>query len=123
MGAFRVPIEVGAFAGERLDRFEALVDTGATYTSIPKDRLRQLGVQPDERWPFILADGSELNYDIAWVRLRMGGRTQPTIAVFGDPGSEPLLGVVTLEEFRLAVDPVRRRLLPVPALLKNLAPL
>jgi len=39
------------------------------------------------------------------VPIDIGQRSQPTIAVFGDPGSDPLLGVVTLEEFRLAVDP------------------
>lgn len=32
--------------------------------------------------------------------------------------SEPLLGVVILEEFGLAADPVNRRLIPVPGLLK-----
>ena len=38
--------------------------------------------------------------------------------VFGEAGSEPMLGVVTLEEFLLAVDPVQRRLISVPGLLK-----
>ena len=59
-----------------------------------------------------------MNYPIAWVQVRIDGRVQPTIAVFGEPGSEPLLGVFTLEGFRLAADPVNRRLVPVPALLK-----
>jgi len=39
--------------------------------------------------------------------------------VFGEPGSEPILGVFALDGFRLAADPVNRRLVPVPALLKN----
>ena len=34
--------------------------------------------------------------------------------VFGEQGSEPILGVVTLEEFRLAVDPVNHQLIYVP---------
>jgi hypothetical protein len=38
--------------------------------------------------------------------------------VFGD---DALLGAVTLEELRLAPDPVHQRLLRVPALLKRLA--
>jgi len=88
---------------------------------VPRDHLGRLGVRADEQWPFILADGREVAYDIAWVRVRIGHRSQPTIGVFGDPGSDPLLGVVTLEEFRLAVDPVNRRQMPVPALLKELA--
>jgi len=121
MGSFHVPIDIGHLGGGSLTRFEALVDTGATYTSVPRDQLERLGVRSDEQWPFILADGREVACDIAWVRIRIANRSQPTIAVFGDPGSDPLLGVVTLEEFRLAVDPVNRRLMPVPALLKELA--
>jgi hypothetical protein len=50
--------------------------------------------------------------------VRIDGRNRLTVAVFGEPQSEPLLGVVTLEEFGLAADPVNRRLVPVPALLK-----
>ena len=49
---------------------------------------------------------------------RAGERAQPTIVVFGEPGSEPMLGVFTLEGFRLAADPVNRRLISVPGLLK-----
>jgi len=95
MGSFHVPIDIGHLGGGSLTRFEALVDTGATYTSVPRDQLERLGVRSDEQWPFILADGREVAYDIAWVRIRIANRSQPTIAVFGDPGSDPLLGVVT----------------------------
>jgi hypothetical protein len=49
----------------------------------------------------------------------MRERVQPTIVVFGTPGSDPILGVVTLEEFRLAADPVNRRLISVPGRLKG----
>jgi hypothetical protein len=50
--------------------------------------------------------------------IRIGERAQPTIVVFGEPGSEPILGVFALEGFRLAADPVNRRLISVPGLLK-----
>jgi predicted aspartyl protease len=66
----------------------------------------------------VLADGREVRYPVAWAQIRIGGREQPTIVVFGEAGSEPILGVVTLEEFLLAVDPVSRRLIAVPGLLK-----
>ncbi len=66
----------------------------------------------------VLADGREVAYGIAWIRMRINGHSQPTIAVFGELGSEPLLEVFTLEGFGLAADPVNRRLIPVPALLK-----
>jgi len=118
MGHFRVAVQVGHPTGERFEAIEALVDTGATYTWVPRDVLERLGVVPEEEWPFVLADGREVRYPMAWIRMRLGERVQPTIAVFGEPRSEPILGVVTLEEFRLAADPVNRRLVSVPGLLK-----
>ena len=118
MGHFPVPVQVGHPTGERFEAIEALVDTGATYTWVPRDVLERLGVVPEDEWPFVLADGREVRYPMAWIRIRLGERVQPTIAVFGEPGSEPILGVVTLEEFRLAADPVNRRLVSVPGLLK-----
>ena len=33
MGVFRVPVEIGDLDGTRFERIEALVDTGASYTS------------------------------------------------------------------------------------------
>ncbi len=75
-------------------------------------------MQPEEDRRFVLADGREVTYGIGWIRVRLDARTQPTIAVFGNPGAEPLLGVFTLEGFGLAADPANRRLVPVPALLK-----
>ena len=119
MGHFRVALQVGNRAGERVEPIEALVDTGATYTWIPRDVLTRLGVTPEEEWPFVLADGREVRYPVAWMLMRIGERTQPTIIVFGEPGSEPILGVFALEGFRLAADPVNRRLISVPGLLKT----
>jgi len=117
-GHFRVALQVGNRAGERFEPIEALVDTGATYTWIPRDVLTTLGVTPEEEWPFVLADGREVRYPVAWMLMRIGERTQPTIVVFGEPGSEPILGVFALEGFRLAADPVNRGLISVPGLLK-----
>lgn len=118
MGHFRVQVEIGNPAGGGFETLDALVDTGATYTWLPREVLERLGIQPEEEWPFELADGRQVMYGVAWIRIRLNGRSQPTIAVFGNPGSEPLLGVFTLEGFRLAADPVNRRLMPVPGLLK-----
>jgi clan AA aspartic protease len=119
MGTFRVGIAVGALDGAEMVDTEALVDTGASYTWLPRDLLDRLGVRPTEERDFILADGRHTSYPIAWVQVRIEGQAQPTIAIFGDAGSEPLLGAFTLEGFGLAADPVNRRLLPVPALLKS----
>src|SRR5438046_6577793 len=101
MGHFRVAVQVGHPTGERFEAIEALVDTGATYTWVPRDVLERLGVLPEEEWPFVLADGREVRYPMAWIRIRLGERVQPTIAVLGVPGAEPILRVVTLDEVRI----------------------
>lgn len=121
MGTFRIPLEIGRLNGVHLERLDALVDTGATYTWVPREVLDRLGVEPEEEWPFVLADGREVTYPIASVRVRIEGRSRVTVAIFGERESEPLLGAVTLEEFGFGVDPVGRRLVPVPGLLKRSA--
>jgi aspartyl protease family protein len=122
MAHFHVPIQVSHKEGNRFVSLEALVDTGSTYTWIPQDVLEGLGVVPQEHRPFVLADGRRVRYPVAWINIRVIERTQPTIAVFGEHGSQPILGVVTLEEFLLAVDPVSRQLVPVPGLLFRASP-
>ncbi len=120
MGHFHVSVQVGSRDGERFTPLDALVDTGATYTWVPRDVLVAVGVVPEEERPFLLADGREVRYPVAWAQIRIGAREQPTIVVFGAPGTEPILGVVTLEEFLLAADPVHRRLISVPGRLKQI---
>ncbi|MBI2320966.1 MAG: hypothetical protein HYU88_02435 [Chloroflexi bacterium] len=116
MGTFRVPFELGDPAGERWVTVEGLVDAGSTYTWVPRDVLAALGIRPIERFPFLLADGRAIERDIAETRVRLNGRVRTTLVVFGDEGSMALLGVVTLEQFGLGVDPVKRVLTPVPGL-------
>ena len=45
----------------------------------------------------------------------------PTLCIFGDAGTEPLLGAITLEAFLLAADPHNKRLVPVTGYLKKAA--
>ncbi|MBI2370655.1 MAG: hypothetical protein HYV08_10565 [Deltaproteobacteria bacterium] len=117
MGTFRVTIELGDPAGQRYDPVEALVDTEATYTTLPAPVLQRLGVIPHVRDTFVLADGRQVERDIGRTWVRVDGRAELTLVVFGDPGTPALLGAYTLEGLRLAADPVGRRLIPVPGLL------
>jgi len=117
MGTFRVSIEIGGPAGRHYETVEALVDTGATYTSVPRLLLDRLGVVPHVRDTFVLADGRRVDRDIGRAWVRVNGREELTLVVFGEPDSPSLLGAYTLEGLRLAADPVGRRLIPVPAYL------
>ncbi len=116
MGTFLVPLEIGDPQGERFETVEALVETGATYTTLPASTLRRLGVLP-HKGLFRLADGSRIERDIGqtWVRLEGSGAIVPVI--FGDEDAQPLVGAVTLEIFLLGVDPVEGRLMPVSGFL------
>jgi aspartyl protease family protein len=117
MGTFRVQIEIGDANGECWETVEALVDTGATYTTVPAPLLRRIGVMPHTRDVFTLADGRRVDYDIGRGWIRVSGRTEVTLVVFGEPGATPQLGAYALEGLRLAPDPLGRRLMPVPGLL------
>jgi clan AA aspartic protease len=118
VGHFRVPIQIGRRGGERFAQVDALVDTGSTYSWIPRDLLHELGITPEREWPFELADGREVRYPVGWIQIRLEGVEQPTLVVFAPAGTEPILGAFTLEGFLLAADPVNERLISVPGLAK-----
>ena len=67
-------IEIGDANGERWETVEALVDTGATYTTVPAPLLRRIGVTPHIRDVFTLADGRRVEYDIGRGWIRVSGR-------------------------------------------------
>ena len=116
MGTFQATVEIGDAAGNRYETVEAVVDTGSTYTWVPKDVLARLGVEGEFQQEFETADGRVIKRDVAETRVRLDGQARTTLVVFGDEGSKPLLGAYTLEGFGLAVDPLGRRLVPVRGL-------
>ena len=116
MGTFSVNLEIGDPQGSRFEPLEALADTGNSYTWVPGDVLRRLGVPVQERWEFELANGQVIEREIAQTWVRYNGNAHITFVVFGDEGSSPLLGAYTLEGFRMAADPVNGRLVPVRGL-------
>ncbi len=117
VGTFRVQIQIGDPTGQRFESVEALVDTGATYTTLSASLLGRLGVVPHTRDAFILGDGRRVERDIGRTWIRVDGSAELTLVVFGDPDTPSFLGAYTLEGLRLAADPVGRRLIPVPAYL------
>ncbi len=117
MGSFRYRIEIADKHGRLFEPIDALVDTRATYTWIPRPVLEKLGISPAFKREFLLADGRAVEREVAQVLAKIDGQVLYTLCIFGDEGSEPLLGVVTLEEFGLGVDPVNRRLIRVPGFL------
>ncbi len=117
MDTFNVHIECGDRNQRRYLPVDALVDTGASYTTLPASMLRELDVVPARSREFILANGAHIMRDVGQTWVRIDGHEVMTIVVFGDEGTLPLLGAVTLEEMGLGVDPLARKLIDVPGLL------
>jgi len=95
---------------------ELLTDTGAVYTVLPSSLLKELGVEPVGRRRFRLANNQVVERDVGVVGIEVKGIRVHTVAIFGDEGVY-LLGVVTLKELGLEVDPVKGELRPMELLL------
>ncbi|MBM2826600.1 MAG: hypothetical protein HW403_664 [Dehalococcoidia bacterium] len=65
-----------------------------------------------------MADGRVVEYDVGVVNARINGKERPTLCIFADPNTEPLIGVFTLEGFLLGIDPVNQELIPIIGRLK-----
>ena len=117
MGVFNVDIEVLGSGGEDAERHWVLVDTGASYLSLPGSVLRRLGYRPLDSQRVVFATGQAAVWQVTEVRVRLAGRERTVIAFFADETAPKLLGAQTLETFGLGVDPLGRRLVPVDAYL------
>jgi predicted aspartyl protease len=117
MGIFHVDFDVVASSGADVERHPGLVDTGASYLSLPGSVLHRLGYGPLDRQRVIFATGQVAVWPVTEVRVRLAGRERTVIAFFADETSPTLVGAQTLESFGLGVDPLGRRLVPVDAYL------
>ena len=96
---------------------ELIVDTGATYTVLPKSLLEKIGVKPFRTIRLRLADGRIVEKPLGEIGIEiMGYKASATPVVFGEEDIF-LLGSVTLEQLSLAPDPIEKKLKPVEALL------
>ncbi len=115
MGTVMTTIEVGDPQGRNFQRAEVEVDTGSTFTALPRQMLRALGVPVERSVQARLADGSVETADVGQTTIRLGGRQFITTVIFAEEGEPNLLGVIALEDALLAVDPVTNELIPVVA--------
>ena len=116
MGMVTVTIGVGDPLGQTFEDIEVTADTGSNYTAVPRAMLDRLEVPVNESVPSRLANGStvkvDVKVDVGEMTIRLEGNQFHTPVIFAEEGEPSLLGVVSLEEARLAVDPLARRLIP-----------
>ena len=96
---------------------DALVDTGASITSMSASILQDLGIEPVTRKRFRFAQGEVRTMEIGYTWVRFAGEEVLTQVLFNEDGSPALLGALALESAYMAVDPVEQRLIPVEGLM------
>ncbi len=94
-----------------------LIDSGATYSLLPKAAWEAIELVPKRELTFNLADGTMIRRNVSecYLVLPQGEAHSPVI--LGEPGDEALLGVVTLEILGLVFNPFSRTLQPMRMLL------
>ena len=116
MGTFSVDVEIGDPDGVEFVVVNAMVDTGASYTSLPESLLRQLGVRPRVERLLRLADGRVMRRPLGAAMMRLVGEEWSVPVIFASEDARPLLGATSLQAFGLVVDTDEERLIPADAL-------
>lgn len=97
---------------EKAITLRMLVDTGATFSVIPSDLAKLLGIKRPRRFVKVrLADGRSIRLGADIAIIQIDGREAPATILVGKV-DEPILGVEALEALGLVVDPKRKRLSP-----------
>ena len=117
VGTFSVSIGLSGLGRDNWITLDALVDTGASTTSVPSSLLRRLGVEPIMQKSFRFAQGDVRELDVGQAYIRVEGQEFITQVVFNEEGTTPLLGALSLEGAYMAVNPVDQKLVPVEGLL------
>lgn len=96
---------------------EFLVDSGATYSVVPKTLLKKLGIKPHRKQRFSLADGTKVEREVGDAIFEIEGTRGAAPVIFGERGDSLLLGIFTLEALGLMLDPFKRKLRPMKLLM------
>ena len=115
MGTFNVELEIGDPDGNRFERVNALVDSGATYAFLPSSLLEGLGVKPHRAMSFERADGSLIERDFAQTWARLNGEDGIIPVIFAEDDAIPVLGSISLTTLGFEADEANERLVEVRA--------
>ena len=74
MGVLNWPLQLTSMDDQRSLDFDAMVDTGASYTIVPVRPLRELGVEPIDKIALALADGQPVEMDLGQATATIDGR-------------------------------------------------
>lgn len=105
---------IWAADGSHVENVDMQVDTGASYSQLPGDTLRNLGWVPNlPPRPAGLADGTVTMVEMGQVRIQYDDVDLVRVFVFGEGNCPKLLGSDTLQGLGVGVDPINHRLINV----------
>lgn len=112
---------VGCLIKHHVDREKAvqiprlMVDTGSEATWISRKLLEKIGVKPEKRQAFQMANGQFVYRDVGYGLIRVGSRETIDEIVFAEQGDYLLLGARALEGLLLWVDAKNKKLVEIEA--------
>ena len=111
MGLTHVPVTVSNYITHDSFTAEFLIDTGATESMVPADELKRIGIEPEGKRTYQLANGRWQEFEIGEARVSFWDESFVTRVIFGPDDSEPILGVIELERAGFMVDPKNQTLI------------
>ena len=113
MGTFTTKFAIwNPLSPENVQELDALVDTGAAFSWISRQRLESLGLRPSRRMSFRSIDGRVMERDMTAVYIASAGYSAPDMVVMAESGEMEVLGAHSIEGLGLAADPVQKKLTP-----------
>ena len=119
MGILQVDVDVSSESGAR-ETVRFVVDSGVTYSVLPRRVWRALGLKPKRTLDFSLVDGTTLRRRVSDCRFAYEGIDAPSPVILGERNDEAVLGTVTLENLGLVLNPFDRTLKPMRLLLAGM---
>ena len=117
MPAFLTPITVSGPYGQYT--VEAVVDPGATFSSIPAPALIELGIEPHRVVRVHSTAGDAQFRQLGRALTTVGGQEDVAPILFGDPGEPAVIGATTLNILLLRLDRDAGRLFPIEAISRS----
>lgn len=89
---------------------DVLVDTGATFTKIPKSKAEDIGIQANYETEVELADGRLVPRKLGLAEVQIADVRRPVLLAVGSDGEKSVVGYTTLENLGFKVNPITRSL-------------
>ena len=107
----RTEIQAKVIGNNETREYIFLVDTGATYLSLPLEEIEALGLQQTRGKIRLMSATGIVNVDTYFADGELMGQQFSAILV---PASIPLIGYELLENLRFRVNPVTQEIEKVP---------